>query len=127
MTENRARYIALIVISLEAIIAFVLFGSDILGRTLPLLYVEGSKLSLEVIIFLLVFLGIGLIIIFSTFFKTAFYVFTAVELMLATYYTLSSAFQPLALLLWLALLAPQLFYYTALIIINKKPGVHSGQ
>lgn len=113
MNEIKVRNISLIVISFEAIIAFGLFGFMVLGTYLPLISIQGNNLPLGVVMFLLIFLLIGIFIILSVFSKFVFYIFTVVEVAFIIYIIFVSSFNIICILFSIAIIAPQIFYYVA--------------
>ena len=120
MNENKARYISLIVIALEAVLAFFLYGMVFWEMHLPELAIQGNKPPVGMIAFLLIFLVIGILIILSVFFKIPFYIFTVFEIMTMAFYTVIYTFNVGAILPCLIVLAPHIFYYIVRIKSSSK-------
>ena len=124
MKESRARYISLIIIASETILAFFLYGTVTLGMYTSSLGVQGSKLPGEVIIFLLVFTLIGIFVILGAFFKWAFYVFSLFEIAFVVYIIVSSSFFLTNIIVYMIILAPQITYCILSVFLRKtaRPG-----
>jgi hypothetical protein len=113
LNEYRARNISLIFIAIEAIFAFLLIGLIFIGMELSELSIQGAKPSLGLIVFLLIFLGLGILIVLSAFNKLFFYLLTVIEICLTFYLLIISAFFIILIYLSLIILAPYVFYYIA--------------
>ena len=125
MNESRARYISLTVIALGAIVLFIplwmaLDSNMTGGSNMRMLAIEGYKPPIEWIVFLSIFLCIGTFIILSAFFKLSFHILSVMEVALMAFLVVSASFNPMAILLCLIALAPQIFYYAVRIAQSSK-------
>ncbi|MCL2434000.1 MAG: hypothetical protein FWD16_05725 [Clostridia bacterium] len=119
MKKATARYISLIIFAAEAVLAFLFFGRGYFDRAFAPLSVRGGWPPFEAIIFLLIFLGMGAIIILSALYKPVFYVFFALESTAVVFYTVTALFSfflPEVAFLCLVLLLPQIFFCLAFFI-----------
>uniref|UniRef100_S0DGA6 Uncharacterized protein n=1 Tax=termite gut metagenome TaxID=433724 RepID=S0DGA6_9ZZZZ len=124
MTESQARHIALMVIAVEAILVFALYGMLMLAFGLPSMAVEGGTVPIEVVVFILIVAGVGGLIVLGAFFRIPFHVLTTVGIALTGYLMVLSAFQPITIAIFLAMLIPQLFYYAMRIKLRVDSNRH---
>ncbi|HHV51084.1 MAG TPA: hypothetical protein GXX54_05180 [Clostridiales bacterium] len=112
MNEYKARNLSLIIFSLEAIAALLLI-LRVLEDSIKRLSTAGSSPNPALIIILLVFLGLGILIILSAFFKPCFYFLIGLNIALCIYLIYLSL-QSIGLLLLVLLVSiPSLTYFTA--------------
>jgi len=123
MTEIKARHIALIVIAAEVILATLYWGLSILDELEYNDYYDfyGEELFPGFVVFCILTM-IGIVIILSAFYKIPFYILRLLEITLAIIFFIAMVinldFEPIILLICLAILAPQIFYYFALLYIH---------
>jgi len=114
MSEETARYIALISAAAKSIFAFALYSFIFIGMRMPYMSVEGNRVPADIIIALYIFLCIGALIIWGAFNKIAFYILTAIET-LVLFLIFTS--WPLSIIFF----APEIFYYIMRIRALCKP------
>jgi len=123
MNETRVRYIAVILISVQAIFLFALYSLIFVGMRLSYMSIEGNRVDADIIIAVYIFLGIGVLVILSAFYKTAFYVLTGIKIaagvLLSAYLGFFYALRYgdihnfiISGVILLIFLSPEIFYYT---------------
>ena len=110
MNEIKARYISLTVIALEAILLFFPLSFIFLGMALSELTIQGKKPPFTVIIFLAIYLAIGVLIVLSAFYKIPFYILIVIETLLLALWCISVNFYPIFIIPCLVFLVPIIFY-----------------
>jgi len=112
MSEHRARNLTLIIFSLEAIAALLLMLRAV-EDDIKRLSIEGFNLDMKIIITLIVFMGIGILIILSAFFKPCFYFLIGLNIALCIYLIYLSLQSIGVLALVLIISIPSITYFTA--------------
>ena len=112
MTEYRARNISLIIIALEVILLFLMIRT-FFGYQINEVKIEGINPRPELIFFLLVFAGLGILIILSAFFKPCFYFLIGLNIALCIYLIYLSLQSIGVLALVLIISIPSITYFTA--------------
>ncbi|HHV51083.1 MAG TPA: hypothetical protein GXX54_05175 [Clostridiales bacterium] len=119
MTEYRARNISLIIIALEVILLFLMIRT-FFGYQINEVKIEGINPRPELIFFLLVFAGLGILIILSAFFKPLFYFLLVLQIAFSVYLLYSSRYLSGVLIFGLLAMMPPVLYLTAKTIIRFK-------
>jgi len=83
MEEAKARYITLLAIAAGTVLVLVSHAPDIFSDAWEIpLFIQGTQVPVETIMFLLVVFSIGGIVMLSAFFKWALYLFIPLEIFL---------------------------------------------